>query len=159
MVAGRYLNPKNDVAFKKIFGSEKHKNILIHFLNDVLHFEGENAIAEVEFLSPIKDPDIASKKMSIVDVLCKDSKGVRYIVEMQVAPMEGFEKRAQYYASKAYFRQVDKGTQEEESRYANLKQVIFIAIMDHVLFEKKEDYASHHKLLDIKTHECEKKGG
>jgi predicted transposase/invertase (TIGR01784 family) len=51
------------------------------------------------------DPDIASDKQSIVDILCKDSQGNKYIVEMQVARDKGFEKRAQLYAACAYSRQ------------------------------------------------------
>jgi len=105
----RFLDPKNDVAFKKIFGSEKNKDILIHFLNDILEFTNDNQITEVEFLTPVQDPEIAAKKQSIVDVLCKDKLGVQYIIEMQVDPSAGFEKRAQYYAAKAYCRQTNRG--------------------------------------------------
>ncbi|KJV74963.1 Rpn family recombination-promoting nuclease/putative transposase, partial [Orientia tsutsugamushi] len=93
MHLSRFLDPKNDVAFKKIFGSEKNKDILIHFLNDILLFEGNRKIIEVEFLGTILDADIASKKESIVDVLCKDKNGAQYIIEMQVDPTQGFEKR------------------------------------------------------------------
>src|SRR5271154_4785922 len=98
----KFLDPKNDVAFKRIFGAEKQKNILIHFLNDMLGFANEEKIKQISFLKPAQDPDIASKKQSIVDVLCTDEQGNQYIVEMQVARTPGFEKRAQYYAAKAY---------------------------------------------------------
>ena len=148
----KFLDPKNDVAFKKIFGSEKNKDILIHFLNDVLGFTGNNQIHDVEFLSPIQDPEIASKKQSLVDVLCKDKLGVQYIVEMQVAPAKGFEKRAQYYAAKAYCRQADKG-QGEAGKYNNLKEIIFIAIADCVLFPEKKEYKSDHVILDKNSYE------
>jgi predicted transposase/invertase (TIGR01784 family) len=144
---GKYLDPKNDVAFKKIFGSDKHKDILIHFLNDILGFEGKDEIAEVTFLSPIQDPEIASKKQSIVDVLCKDKDGRQIIVEMQVSEFEGFEKRAQYYAAKAYCRQLNKG-KKEDGRYSNLKEIIFIAIADQILFPGKAEYKSDHIILD-----------
>jgi predicted transposase/invertase (TIGR01784 family) len=149
---GKFLNPKNDVAFKKIFGSEKNKDILIHFINDILGFTGSHQIQEVEFLSTIQDPEIASKKQSIVDVLCRDSLGVQYIVEMQVDPLKGFEKRAQYYAAKAYCRQTDRG-KGETGRYHNLKQVIFIAIADCVLFPNKKAYKSSHHISDKETNE------
>ena len=133
MALSKFLDPKNDVAFKKVFGSEKHKDILIHFINDILELEGNNQIEDVEFLSPIQDAEIASKKQSIVDVLCRDKNGVQIIVEMQVAPTKGFEKRAQYYAAKAYSRQLNKG-QEADGLYENLKAVIFIAIADYIVF-------------------------
>ncbi len=82
MALSKFLDPKNDVAFRRIFGTEKNKDILIHFLNDILGFTGKNAIQDIEFLSTIQDPDIASKKQSIVDVLCRDSSGVQYVCEM-----------------------------------------------------------------------------
>ncbi len=56
---------------------------------------------------------------------------------MQVSPREGFEKRAQYYASKAYSRQLNSG-QEVGSRYQDLKGVIFIAITDYIVFRTKK---------------------
>ncbi|MGI2298261.1 PD-(D/E)XK nuclease family transposase [Candidatus Cardinium hertigii] len=82
MVTSKFLNPKNDVAFRKIFGSEKHKDILIHFINDVLDLKESDKVKEVRFLSTIQDPDIACKKESIVDVLCTDQYGKQIIVEM-----------------------------------------------------------------------------
>nr|WP_143688879.1 PD-(D/E)XK nuclease family transposase [Wolbachia endosymbiont of Laodelphax striatellus] len=82
MALSKFLDPKNDLSFKKIFGSEKNKNILIHFLNDILDFSTSDQIMEIEFLSTIMDPEIASDKQSIVDVLCKDSIGNRFVIEM-----------------------------------------------------------------------------
>ena len=93
MTISKFLDPKNDIAFKKIFGSEKNKDILIHFINDILELKGKDQIESVEFLSPIQDPEIASKKQSIVDVLCKDEDDCQYIIEMQVASTSGFEER------------------------------------------------------------------
>ncbi|WP_353273594.1 Rpn family recombination-promoting nuclease/putative transposase [Wolbachia endosymbiont (group A) of Agelastica alni] len=145
---GKYLSPLNSYSFRRIFGTEKNKDILIHFLNDILGFTGKNAIQDIEFLSTIQDPDIASKKQSIVDVLCRDSSGIQYVCEMQVAKTKGFEKRAQYYAAKAYSRQADKGDQ-----YHNLKEIIFIAIADCVLFPNKSEYKSKHTIRDEDTNE------
>ena len=148
----KYLDPKNDVAFKKIFGSEKNQDILIHFINDILGFKGTKAIKEVIFLSPVQDPKIAIQKQSIVDVLCKDSNGVQYIIEMQVAETGGFEKRAQYYAAKAYSGQLNKG-QGEDGLYKNLKEIIFIAIANFTLFPEKSGYKSDHIILDKDNHD------
>ncbi|WP_265017383.1 Rpn family recombination-promoting nuclease/putative transposase [Wolbachia endosymbiont (group A) of Epistrophe grossularia] len=148
MALSKFLDPKNDVAFRRIFGTEKNKDILIHFLNDILGFTGKDEIKEIEFLSTIQDAEIASKKQSIVDVLCRDENGVQVIVEMQVAKTKGFEKRAQYYAAKAYSRQADKGDQ-----YHNLKEIIFIAIADCILFPNKSEYKSDHVMLDKDSYE------
>ncbi|UVW84530.1 Rpn family recombination-promoting nuclease/putative transposase [Wolbachia endosymbiont of Aedes albopictus] len=147
MVLSKFLDPKNNYAFKRIFGSEKNKDILVHLLNDILGLTGEAKIKDVKFLNPILNPDIASQKESIVDVLCRDSKGIQTIVEMQVARTTGFEKRAQYYAAGAYFSQADVG-----GKYQDLKEVIFIAITDFVLFPEDSEHISTHHILNIKTY-------
>ncbi|WP_341816913.1 Rpn family recombination-promoting nuclease/putative transposase [Wolbachia endosymbiont (group A) of Agelastica alni] len=146
MALSKFLDPKNDLSFKKIFGSEKNKNILIHFLNDILGFSGDNEIKEIEFLSTIMDPEIASDKQSIVDVLCKDSIGHRFVIEMQLARDKGFEKRAQLYAAKAYSRQLDKS-----GNYIDLQKVFFIAISNCTLLPDEVDYLSTHNIRDVKT--------
>ena len=147
MLLSKFLDPKNDFAFKRIFGTEKNQDILIHFINDIVGFEGDRAIETVQFLKTFQDPEVASKKQSLVDVLCADQAGRQYIIEMQVAKTSGFEKRAQYYAAKAYGHQLNKGDD-----YALLKEVIFIAITDFEMFPKKANYFSTHVLLDQETY-------
>ncbi|WP_168464083.1 Rpn family recombination-promoting nuclease/putative transposase [Wolbachia endosymbiont of Ctenocephalides felis wCfeT] len=146
MALTKFLDPKCDLTFKRIFGSEKNKNILIHFLNDILGFTAESKIQEVEFLSTIMDPEIASDKQSIVDILCKDSANNRFIIEMQVARDKGFEKRAQLYAARAYSRQLDRS-----GNYVDLQKVYFIAIANCNLFPEEVDYISTHNIRDINT--------
>ncbi|WCR58699.1 MAG: hypothetical protein PG978_000113 [Wolbachia endosymbiont of Ctenocephalides felis wCfeF] len=92
------------------------------------------------------DPEIASDKQSIVDVLCKDSIGNRFVIEMQLARDKGFEKRAQLYAAKAYSRQVGKG-----GEYIDLKTVFFIAISNNILFPEEVKYISTHNIREVKT--------
>ena len=152
MALSKFLDPKNDIAFKRVFGSENHKDILIHFINDILELKDSEQIESVEFLSPIQDPEIAYKKQSIIDVLCRDKNGVQIIVEMQVAPTKGFEKRAQYYAAKAYSRQLNSGS-GEDGRYEHLKEVIFIAIANCTIFKDKAEYKSDHVILDKNSYE------
>jgi predicted transposase/invertase (TIGR01784 family) len=144
----KFLDPKNDTAFKKVFGSEKNKDILIHFLNDMITFKERAPIKSVTFLKTIQDPETAAHKTSIVDILCKDENGNTYIVEMQVAKERGFEKRAQYYASKAYISQVHAG-----GEYQDLKEVVFLAISDFTMFPNKNGYKSDHVILDRESHE------
>lgn len=143
MAISKFLDPKNDFAFKRIFGTEKNKDILIHFLNDMLDVFAHDKVQTVTFLKTIQDPDIAAKKQSIVDVLCVDQKGRQYIVEMQVAHRLGFEKRAQYYAAKAYVTQMNEGDE-----YHKLKEIIFLAITDYIMFPDKPEYKSDHVILD-----------
>lgn len=145
----RYLNPRNDWAFKQLFGTEKHKHILIGFLNDILH-EGKRKILDVEFLPLDQDTEIAALRQSIVDVSCKLDSGERCIVEMQCAIDTSFIKRAVTYACRAYINQRKKKTS-----YSDMKPVIFIAILDGKLFPEKKEYLSHHKISDVMTGEVD----
>ena len=142
----KYLDPKNDLAFKKIFGEEKHKRIPIAFLNAVFNLQNEDLILDLEFLNTTQAPEIEARKESVVDVLVRDQKGSKYIVEMQVAKVEGFEKRAQYYAAKTYCSHFNKA-----KPYIDLKKVVFLAITSYVAFPKKKEYKSDHVILDNKT--------
>ena len=143
----RLFNPKNDVAFKRLFGTEKNQDILITLLNLVLGSQLTKPIEQVRFLNPIQPPEVHAKKESVVDVLCRDEDHVQYIIEMQVAHGDDFLARAQYYASKAFVSQMVQG-----GRYAHLKEVIFLAFVDFELFPDKDHYKSEHILLDRKDH-------
>ncbi|MEM9569802.1 MAG: Rpn family recombination-promoting nuclease/putative transposase [Bacteroidota bacterium] len=144
----KYLNPKNDIAFKRIFGSKKNSDILIAMLNAVLKGQLQEPIKKVEFLSPLQPPEVAGSKQSIVDVLFQDKDGRKYIIEMQIGHADGFQERAQYYAAKAYVNQAKKG-----DSYYGLKEIIFLAFCDFSIFPDKKDYKSEHVTLDKKTHE------
>ena len=144
----KYLDPRNDMAFKRIFGAEKNKDILIAMLNAVLKNQLHKPISSVEFINPILDPEVEGSKQSIVDVLCQDKDGCKYIIEMQIGHTEGFETRAQYYAAKAFVNQAKKG-----DAYVGLKEVIFLAFCDFHIFPKKQHYKSEHVTLDKLTHE------
>lgn len=143
----KFLNPKNDLAFKRVFGTEDNKDIAIHFLNDIFGVT-TNPIEEITFLQTVQIPETIGKRMSLVDMMCKDAHGDKFIVEMQVTDEPGFEKRAQYYAAKAYVEQ-----REKKVAYKDLKRITFLAITNFVLFPEKEDYLSHHIILDKDT--CE----
>ncbi|RZI45748.1 Rpn family recombination-promoting nuclease/putative transposase [Candidatus Finniella inopinata] len=144
----KFLDPKNDVAFRRIFGTERNKDILIDFLNDMITFKEKATITDVTFLKTVQDPEVAARKTSIVDVLCTDQNGHTYVVEMQVAKEKGFEKRAQYYAAKAYASQL-----KVAGKYYTLKEVIFLAITNFVMFPDKQAYKSDHIILDKVSHE------
>ena len=144
----KYLDPKNDVAFRKIFGTEKNKDILIHFLNDMAMFKENPRIKTITFLKTIQDPEIAAKKTSVVDILCTDSEKRQYIVEMQVASEKGFAQRAQYYAAKAYINQADVG-----HKYENLREVVFLAITQFTMFPRRKSFKSDHIILEKDTHD------
>ena len=141
-----YLDPKSDIAFKKLFGSAAHKNILISFLNSVLErVEGE-MIVDVTINDPSNVPETPLSKMSIVDVRCTDQHNNQYIVEMQIATQRDYAIRAQYYTALALGRQL--GSREN---YSKMVPVFFVGVLDFSLFEDDHDYISHHLILNKKT--------
>ena len=152
----RLLDPKNDWAFKQVFGQEKNKDLLIKFLNDML-VGVQPKITDLKFLKVETDSEIARLRQSIVDVLCEADNGSKFIVEMQKASDTNFLKRAVSYASRVYLNQrvVQKEGELKTSGYEGMHPVIFIAIMDKTLFPKKDRYISHHKVQDILSGECD----
>jgi predicted transposase/invertase (TIGR01784 family) len=142
-----FVDIKNDIAFRKIFGNENKKVILISFLNAVLHLEGKNRIKSIAIENPFQLPILPTYKTSIIDVKAKDFKGNTFIVEMQVADVTAMDKRLLYYTSKEYSQQIVSG-----EKYTELNPVIFIGIFDFN-FTKGDDYFSHHAICNVKTQE------
>lgn len=143
----KFVDIKNDVAFRKIFGNENRKEVLISFLNAVLLLQENHRIVTVDILTPYQLPDIKGGKVTIVDVKAKDQNDKTYIVEMQVAEVEGFDKRVLYYASKSYSAQIERGDQ-----YQKLNPTYFIGILDFEV-TRNSNYISRHKIIDIETNE------
>ncbi len=143
---GRYLNPTNDVSFRKLFGTEKHKPLLISFLNSILVLEGERKIKKVEFLSKEQAPLIKQSKTSILDIKCTDERNIQYIVEMQNKSVPAFVKRTQFYVAHSYVTQFPAG-----SEYIDLKPIILLAIANYELFPDKKQVISYHRTLDVDT--------
>lgn len=104
----RYLDPKADLTFKKVFG--EHPDLVISFLNAMLPFEKpEEMIEEVEYLTPEMVPENPFRKNTIVDVRCKDQRGRQFLVEMQMIWSPEFQQRVLFNAAKAYVRQINTG--------------------------------------------------
>ena len=103
----RYLDPRNDLTFKKVFG--EHPDLLISFLNALMPFASEDDYIEsVEYLPAEIVPETPFSKDSIVDVRCLDKQGRQFIVEMQMYWTDDFLQRVLFNSSKAYVRQLDR---------------------------------------------------
>src|SRR5262245_58258803 len=103
----RYLDPKNDVTFKKIFA--EHAELLVDFLNAILPLPGDSPIVTIEYLSPEQSPDIPIFKSTIVDIRCCDAQNRQFVVEMQMDWTAAFMSRMVFNASKAYIKQLERG--------------------------------------------------
>lgn len=123
-----FINPKTDFAFKKIFGSEQSRGILISFLNGIL-YAGDSIIQDLTILDPYQAPKILGIKSSYLDVKARLSNDNWVIIEMQVLNVAGFEKRVLYNATKTYSAQLKTGDQ-----YSVLNPVITLTITDFEMF-------------------------
>jgi predicted transposase/invertase (TIGR01784 family) len=143
----KFVDVKNDIAFRKIFGNENRKETLISFLNAILDFHGDRRITQVNILNPYQLPKLKGGKVTIIDVKATDQVGRTYIVEMQVGDIDGFEKRVLFYASKSYADQINRA-----DFYRKLRPVIFIGILDFEHTENKK-YISRSQVRDLETGE------
>ena len=107
----RYVDPRYDTTFKKVFG--EHPDLLISFINAMLPLEGDQIVQEIEYLSPELMPPLPDIKYSVVDVRCKDKRNHQFLVEMQMVWTEDFKSRVLFNASKAYVTQLHKGEDYE----------------------------------------------
>ena len=122
----RFLNPKTDFAFKKIFGSPQSKDILISFLNALL-YDGTSTIEDLSILDPYQAPAIKGVKDSFLDVKATLNDNTTVIIEMQVLNVLGFSccsnGRVLYNAAKAFSTQLKQG-----DGYSLLNPVIALSI-------------------------------
>jgi predicted transposase/invertase (TIGR01784 family) len=144
----KFADVKNDVAFRKIFGNQKKSIVLISFLNAVLDLEGSNRIVKVTIIDPYILPRLLGEKASILDVRATDQRGRHFIVEMQVADKKGFEKRVQFYTSRDYSMQIDRGED-----YPKLKPTYFIGILNFGIGFGKNYLAKHYN-IEEETGKC-----
>ena len=128
----RYINPKTDFAFKKIFGSAGSQGILRSFLNAIL-YEGQDRIESLEIVDPYSIPRLEGMKDSYLDVRAVLRDGQHVIIEMQVLNIPGMEKRVLYNAAKEYSNQLVKGQD-----YKLLNPVIALTITDFIMFPELE---------------------
>jgi len=132
----KFVDPKTDIAFKKIFGNEAHKNVLIEFLNEML--ELEYPIIDVTITNSYQPPDIFGLKETALDIKATDKAKRKFIIEMQVEKEAAFAKRAMYYSSKVYSQQL-----KVKEKYHQLKPVIFLGILNFSLFEHEKPLSRH----------------
>ena len=136
----KYLDPKADLTFKKIFG--EHPDLVISLLNALLPFSEDQKITEIEYLLSELTPDNPMRKNSIVDVRCKATDGRQFIVEMQMEWTTAFKQRVLFNASKAYVRQLKKS-----KKYHLLQPVYSLSLVNDVFENDIEDFYHYYRLV------------
>ena len=142
---GTYINPFTDFGFKKLFGSEESKPLLMSFLNDLLPIE--TPIIALEFRNVEKLGLLVDDRKAIFDIYCHDKEGNHFIVELQRAEQKNFQDRAIYYSSFLVQEQAEKGAWDFE-----LTPIYFIGILDFSLPSFNDDHYLHFgQITDIYT--------
>ena len=139
----RFIDPRTDFAFKKIFGSPEGLEPLRSFIEAVMDLHGSERLAELQIVDPYQPGQVSVLKRSYLDVKCSDLNGRKFLIEMQVEPVKEFAKRVVYNAAKAYVGQLERG-----ESYLALTQVVAISICDFVMFPEFENYLSEHMVRE-----------
>ena len=145
----KYIDPFTDFGFKKLFGEECNKDLLLDFLNELLHKE-EGKIVSLSYFKTERLGLSEGSRKAVFDLYCENEKGEKFIVELQKTKQEYFKDRTLYYSTFAITEQAIPG----EWNF-NLKEVYVIAILDFVFEEDQKDrdkYRYDVMLTDTETH-------
>lgn len=149
-VKEKYINPFTDFGFKRLFGEEPHKDLLLDFLNEVLK-EQQGTIVNLTYLKTEQLGNTVLDRKAIFDLYCENEQGEKFIVEMQKSKQNFFKDRSVYYATFPIQEQAKKSDWNYE-----LQAVYTIGILDFI-FEPDKDEADKYRydvqLQDINT--CE----
>jgi predicted transposase/invertase (TIGR01784 family) len=147
-----YLDPKNDLTFKRVFG--EHKHLCISLINSMLPLS--EPVVHIEYQSGELIPELDVLRNTIVDVRCVDSAGRQFIVEMQLFWYDSFKKRVLLNASKAYVLQLDAA-----EKFKSLQPVYSLNFVNEI-FEKspqmEQEYFHHYKIVNLKDTEKQIEG-
>lgn len=141
---GKFINPFTDVGFKRIFGQEVSKPVLIAFLNMLL--EGERSIVDVKFLDKEQLGLSGGDRSLIYDIFCETENGEHIIVEMQNKYQPYFKKRSIYYLSRSIVEQGERGN---EWNY-DIKAVYLVAFLNFKLCDISDEFRTDVALMDMK---------
>jgi len=148
----RYINPYTDFGFKRLFGVDANKDLLIDFLNQLL--PAKHQIKDLAFKNVENTPDLPEERKAIFDIHCESITGERFIVEMQKAKIKYFKDRAIFYITFPVREQADKGDWNFK-----LNPIYYIALLDFEYEKRDEEKKIFPKfrrdimLLDIEDHE------
>lgn len=143
----RYINPLTDFGFKRLFGTEPNKNLLIDFLNVIL--PPQHQVKDLTYRSTENLGNSPLDRKAVFDLYCESEKGEKFIVEMQKAKHNYFKDRSIYYASFPIQEQAEKGNWNYK-----LEPIYTIGILDFVFEEdKNEDRLLH--IVELKDQDCQ----
>jgi predicted transposase/invertase (TIGR01784 family) len=152
---GVYINLLTDFGFKRIFGTESNKNLLVAFLNNVLKIKG--GIKDLQFVNPEGKGRVKTDRSTIFDLRCVTGKGEHIIVEVQNKSHKNFKERGLHYACRAIQEQGKKG-RKWNYQLCPVYLVNIVGFRLDKTVKSTEKYLSYIQLIDRDTHQlfCDK---
>ena len=138
------INPRVDLAFKKIFGVEENKDLLISLINSIVGEEDQ--VSEVTLLNPYNPKNFKSDKLSILDIKATNQDGKKFNIEIQISDEADYDKRALYYWAKIYTEQL-----KESDDYSKLSKAIGIHILNFTSIPEVEKYHNVFHITEKET--------
>lgn len=143
----KYINPYTDFGFKKLFGEEGNKGLLVDFLNQLL--PSYHQIKDLSFRNLENLPNTTEERKAFFDIHCEAESGERFIVEMQKAKVKHFKDRALFYTTFPIREQAQKGEWNFE-----LSAIYFVAVLDF-FYDENEEKAKFYRDVKLKDQDCE----
>ncbi len=140
------IDPKVDYAFKRVFGSEENREILLNLLNAVLMTSESQPLNDIEILNPFSHKETLDDRLAILDIKAIDDQGHEFLIEMQMLAHQSFRERLLFYLAKDYAQQLREGESWE-----HLRPVIVICFINDVLCPEMTGYHGRYQLLDVET--------
>jgi predicted transposase/invertase (TIGR01784 family) len=138
----KYVSPYTDFGFKKLFGEEASKELLLDFLNSILPLD--SPIAVLSFRNAENLPDTTTERRAVFDIYCESEVGEKFIVEMQKAEQFYFKDRSLFYATFPIREQAEKGEWDFE-----LKAVYFVRIL-YFNYDEEEERRKFERDVNLK---------
>ncbi|MGR3973617.1 MAG: Rpn family recombination-promoting nuclease/putative transposase [Candidatus Rhabdochlamydia sp.] len=139
------ISPRVDIAFKKIFGVEENKDLLISLINSIVGEDDQ--VSEITLLNPYNPQSFTNDKLSILDIKARGMDGKRFNIEIQISDEADYDKRALYYWAKLYTEQLQR-TED----YSRLSKAIGIHILNFTSILSTDKY---HNVFQIREKESE----
>jgi predicted transposase/invertase (TIGR01784 family) len=138
------ISPRIDLAFKKIFGVEENKDLLISLINSIV--SQADQVSDVTLLNPYNIQNFKTDKLSILDIKARGIDGKQFNIEIQITDEADYDKRALYYWGKLYTEQL-----KSSDDYSKLSKTIGIHILNFTSITDSDRYHHAFHLIDEKT--------
>lgn len=152
------ITPRVDIAFKKIFGVEENKDLLISLINSIV--SKDDQVEDVVLLNPYNPKNFRDDKLSVLDIKAMGHNGHRFNIEIQITDEGDYDKRALYYWGKLYTEQLKEGFDYSElNKTIGIHILNFLSIPDderyHNVFQLQEKETGLHYFKGIELHTIE----